>query len=57
MARDLHAPLSSVFGLLPPLPTACFGCFCLFVFVLFSYFSGHTLLMFGSNFMRIFVGY
>jgi hypothetical protein len=33
-----------------------FWCFCLFVFVLFSYFSGHRLLVFDSNFMGIFVG-
>jgi len=43
-------------GLLPPLLAACFGVFSCFVFVFFSCFTGHSLLVFGSNFMRIFVG-
>jgi hypothetical protein len=51
-----NAPPSGNFGLFPSLPAACFGFFCLFVFVLFSCFSGHSLLVFGSNFMGIFVG-
>jgi hypothetical protein len=44
-------------GPFPPLPTDFFGwfllkCSCVF----FSCFSGHSLLVFGSNFMGIFVG-
>jgi hypothetical protein len=44
-------------GPFPPLPADCFWwfllkCSCVF----FSCFSGHSLLVFGSNFMEIFVG-
>jgi hypothetical protein len=40
-----------------PLPTVCFWVFLLFcVCVIILFFSDHSLLVFGSNFMKIFVG-
>jgi len=40
-----------------PLPTACFWVFLLFcVCVIILLFFGHSLLVFGSNFMEIFIG-
>jgi hypothetical protein len=50
---------ASVRRLWPPslLPTACFWVFLLFcVCVIILFFSGHSLLVFKSNFIGIFVG-
>jgi hypothetical protein len=43
-------------GPFSPLLAACFGWFLLSVVCFFLFFLGHSLLVFGSNFMRIFVG-
>jgi hypothetical protein len=54
-----HRIRATVWRLWPPspLPTACFWVFLLFcVCVIILFFSGHSLLVFGSNFVGIFVG-